>query len=229
VKDIRITSIDVYVSGVDEIRFVALYEWAVVGTVGLQVRADSAAIRQMYVRPDMRREGVGTALLKACLERIRKTSNCEAVSLQLSLLDADGALPFYRRHGFVVVATIIEHLRQRPVPVIVRVAGKVAEIRQLLNQLAGENDRLIAVAAELAESGKEEAMTGEVTVPVKEWTKTVMERDRLKLEVERLAESIELALHRADRAREDRDKYRELHRQTLRLLEEEEQGAAAGL
>jgi GNAT superfamily N-acetyltransferase len=76
----------------------------IVGTVELKESPGGAAsIRQLYVRPDARRRGIGSRLLEYCCD-LAEVKRSESLSLMLDPRDAKVALPFYRRHGFIVVA-----------------------------------------------------------------------------------------------------------------------------
>ena len=55
-------------------------------------------VQNVYVRPDRRREGVGSALLSAAEDALA-AEGADVVSLE-ALADNDGARRFYRRHGY---------------------------------------------------------------------------------------------------------------------------------
>ena len=68
-----------------------------VGVMGTQLVKDVMLIRHAYVRMTRRREGIGSALLTACLER------SEAPVLIGTWAAATWAIDFYRKHGFSVI------------------------------------------------------------------------------------------------------------------------------
>tara|TARA_B100000686_G_scaffold333438_1_gene399368 strand:- start:616 stop:1107 length:492 start_codon:yes stop_codon:yes gene_type:complete len=68
-----------------------------VGVMGTQPVKDVMLIRHAYVRMARRREGIGSALLTACVDR------SEAPVLIGTWAAATWAIDFYRKHGFSVI------------------------------------------------------------------------------------------------------------------------------
>ena len=68
-----------------------------VGVMGTQPVKDVMLIRHAYVRMARRREGIGSALLTACVDR------SEAPVLIGTWTAATWAIDFYRKHGFSVI------------------------------------------------------------------------------------------------------------------------------
>lgn len=76
----------------------------IVGTVDLkESEGGAASIRLLFVRLDWRRRGIGSQLIEYCFY-LAHLKNAESLALMLDPRDAELALPFYRRLGFVVVA-----------------------------------------------------------------------------------------------------------------------------
>lgn len=89
----------------DEMQFYGATDGTLVGVVGLQERADVSLIRHLYVRPEVQREGVGTALLEAALER------AGSATVLVGTWEAAGwAVAFYERNGFELLGTDVELL-----------------------------------------------------------------------------------------------------------------------
>ena len=98
---------------VDEVRPGAGHGHLVSGWVtvaGAAVRADQGEFRMLSVRAAGRRQGVGRALVDACLQRARAAGMTEVVISSLPEMTAAHAL--YRRLGFVL-APELDHI---PVP-----------------------------------------------------------------------------------------------------------------
>lgn len=79
----------------DEMAFYGVARDRLVGVIGVQEREDVSLIRHLYVRPAAQREGVGTALLEAGIER----ADAETV-LVGTWAAAEWAVEFYERNGF---------------------------------------------------------------------------------------------------------------------------------
>jgi GNAT superfamily N-acetyltransferase len=73
-------------------------EGALLGIMGVQLVRDVDLIRHAYVLPDNQRSGVGGALLEHLLGLSRRRL------LVGTWADADWAIRFYRRHGFVLTS-----------------------------------------------------------------------------------------------------------------------------
>lgn len=78
------------------------------GVMGIQAVRDVDLIRHAYVRPGRQRSGIGAALLAHLRERAQRPA------LVGTWADADWAIAFYRRNGFVQVpqARAMELLRE---------------------------------------------------------------------------------------------------------------------
>ncbi len=80
---------------------IALEEERVLGYVGMMHVLDEGYISNVAVSPDVRRRGIGDALVSGILERAKK--------LQLSFVTLEvresnqGAIALYRKHGFMAV------------------------------------------------------------------------------------------------------------------------------
>lgn len=93
------------VEALNEMQFYGAVGGRLVGVVGLQERADVSLVRHLYVRPGAQREGVGTALLEAALERAGSTT------VLVGTWEAAGwAVAFYEQHGFELLGTDVELL-----------------------------------------------------------------------------------------------------------------------
>ena len=57
-----------------------------------------AQLEELYVRPDLRDQGIGTELLLGSIEAVRERGACE-VHINVDEVDAD-TRRFYERHGF---------------------------------------------------------------------------------------------------------------------------------
>ncbi|MGI5888065.1 MAG: ribosomal protein S18-alanine N-acetyltransferase [Oscillospiraceae bacterium] len=68
------------------------------GMLDMHVTAPAAYINEISVDPGMRRQGIGTALLKAALEECRKRG-CNEILLDVRSRNS-GARSFYRKFGF---------------------------------------------------------------------------------------------------------------------------------
>ncbi|MGC4017519.1 MAG: GNAT family N-acetyltransferase [Luteolibacter sp.] len=97
----NIIRFDVEVEGVQETQFMLHYGNAIKARVGVKhfgVRV--AQVRQLYVDPLHRHQGIGTRLIEECC-RIAAASGCEAIALTVAQCNA-GVEPFYTRQGFTI-------------------------------------------------------------------------------------------------------------------------------
>jgi ribosomal protein S18 acetylase RimI-like enzyme len=83
-----------------ELFFVAVLAGAVVGTVMGGYDGHRGWIYSLAVRPDVRRKGIGTALVKHVEQELAKRG-CPKVNLQLLASNA-ATVAFYRKLGFAV-------------------------------------------------------------------------------------------------------------------------------
>lgn len=89
----------------DEMQFYGLSRDRLVGVIGIQERDGVSLIRHLYVRPEAQREGVGTRLLEAGLDR----TESETV-LVGTWKAAEWAIDFYEKNGFENLGTDAELL-----------------------------------------------------------------------------------------------------------------------
>jgi N-acetylglutamate synthase-like GNAT family acetyltransferase len=79
--------------------WVAEEDRRLLGVMGIQDKGEVALVRHAYVAPDLQRKGVGTSLLR----------QVQALTSKPILIgtwaDASWAIEFYRRNGFVLVAS----------------------------------------------------------------------------------------------------------------------------
>jgi len=66
----------------------------------LEASKQVALISDMYVKPEFRRRGIGSLLLKKCFEKLRKL-NIKHVTLSV-LSENLAAVKFYEKHGFKI-------------------------------------------------------------------------------------------------------------------------------
>lgn len=74
------------------------FVWFELETGAYEQDATRGLVRNLYVRPDHRGEGVGSDLLAAAEERLR-SAGAETLSLEVLAANED-ARRFYRRHGY---------------------------------------------------------------------------------------------------------------------------------
>lgn len=79
----------------DEMAFYGVDRDGLAGVIGLQDRDDATLIRHLYVRPADQRQGLGTTLLEAALDR----ASTDRV-LVGTWAAAEWAIDFYQQHGF---------------------------------------------------------------------------------------------------------------------------------
>jgi GNAT superfamily N-acetyltransferase len=93
---------------VDRVRFVAEIEGRVVGTVGAGSGefSGAAALTALWVDPEFRTRGVGTALVEAVLDWA-KDSGCSQVLLWVTEINHQ-AESLYERNGFARTGRVME-------------------------------------------------------------------------------------------------------------------------
>lgn len=97
--EVGIKSLEVTVDGVLDHQFVAMRDGWIIGRVGLRLESGSVAtIRQLYVTPEWRSQGLGASLVRVCINHAR-ARNFEAINLDVSAGNL-GVIPFYRKLGF---------------------------------------------------------------------------------------------------------------------------------
>jgi ribosomal protein S18 acetylase RimI-like enzyme len=108
-----------YLSGTERAVLLAQRGDAVEGLLSYSVRADlfhagnSVLIEELVVDEKYRGEGIGDALMKALLDRLRGL-DCKEVCLAV-MPDNEGAIRFYKRHGLVEEALFLErHIINTP-------------------------------------------------------------------------------------------------------------------
>lgn len=86
------------VDGVEETQIIALVDGKCIGRVGIRTDEDNAGIRQLWVDPEFRCQGIGTALMEICHE-IAGASDCELITLS-----AQGPVlrKWYEKQGYKV-------------------------------------------------------------------------------------------------------------------------------
>lgn len=89
----------------DEMEFYGFIRNRLVGVIGVQERSDVSLIRHLYVLPDFQREGIGTDLLEAGIERADS-----ATILVGTWKAAEWAIDFYEKNGFEHLGTDSELL-----------------------------------------------------------------------------------------------------------------------
>ena len=99
--DYQISRLDTEVDNVRETTLIAISSGEFVGIVSL-VHQDrrSACLRQLFVEPQHRHLGIGSALVNECCQ-IAKDSGAHTVGLSLSSQNR-GVQPFYDRLGFML-------------------------------------------------------------------------------------------------------------------------------
>jgi RimJ/RimL family protein N-acetyltransferase len=91
-------------------RFVALLDGRIVGELGVFDHYGVPDIGMM-VRDGYRGQGVGTALMRACIDWARAAG---AYKLTLTVFPHNAAgLALYRKHGFVAEGRLVRHYRRR--------------------------------------------------------------------------------------------------------------------
>lgn len=100
----KIEKLEIFIDGVRTTQLIAICYSQIavpqfVGTVELLcVGRRSACIRQLFVHPDYRMQGIGTMLVE-CALKVSRAAGCEAIGLSLAKSN-DEAADFYRRLGF---------------------------------------------------------------------------------------------------------------------------------
>lgn len=87
-------------SELDEMAFYGVERDGLAGVIGVQEKDDVTLIRHLYVRPADQRQGLGTQLLKAAIERA--ASDTVLVGTWAA---ADWAVAFYEARGFENLGT----------------------------------------------------------------------------------------------------------------------------
>lgn len=94
-----VSQIDTDVDGLQETRLIAIAGEDVLGLVGLAHHGKrSAYLRQLFVAPDFRRQGIGSRLVNRCCD-LARMSGCQTVGLSLSPENSE-IMPFYEQLGF---------------------------------------------------------------------------------------------------------------------------------
>lgn len=86
------------VDGVTETQFIALVAGKCIGRVGVRVDEDNASIRQLWVEPEFRRQGIGAELMRRC-HGLAEKAECECA--YLSAMGKD-AVKWYQKMGYRV-------------------------------------------------------------------------------------------------------------------------------
>lgn len=111
-SDVTETYVLKYLSGTERAVLLAQRGDLVAGLLSYSVRADlfhagnSVLIEELVVDEKYRGKGIGSALMKALLERLRQL-DCKEVCLAV-MPDNEDAIRFYKRHGLVEEALFLE-------------------------------------------------------------------------------------------------------------------------
>ena len=96
----------------DSLEIAAVLDGEVVGTLGVEVDPSGVAHLGMFLAPEARGQGLGSALLTECIAWTRGRPDCHKLTLQHWPHNA-AAHALYRRHGFVVEGYLHRHWRRR--------------------------------------------------------------------------------------------------------------------
>jgi len=90
------------VEGIHEFQFIAVGR-SIFGRVGLSAKDTKvASIRQLYVAPDSRKQGIGKELVRLCIYQAA-TEGCESINLTVAKSN-EQVIPFYKKLGFILCA-----------------------------------------------------------------------------------------------------------------------------
>ena len=93
----------------DSLSFVAYLPERIAGYICAHRVLDEGHILNLAIRPDLRRKGIGHALTKETLDRL-KQSGCRVFYLEVRISNLD-AMQFYERFGFKVVGVRRQYYR----------------------------------------------------------------------------------------------------------------------
>ena len=104
-NDLELVSLNPEVDGVKETQFVAMRREGAVGRVGVKAEGkECATIRQLWVHPDLRGQGIGRRLVEACVVRARECGCCvvnlAVHSENMKAAEWYGKLGFFLAHVF---------------------------------------------------------------------------------------------------------------------------------
>lgn len=91
--------------------FVAVLDGRLVGSLGVSFSRSGVAELGMFVAPDSRGKGVGSALMQACLDWVR-TAGGHKVTLTV-FPHNQAALALYSKFGFTTEGTLRRQFRRR--------------------------------------------------------------------------------------------------------------------
>lgn len=98
---IQIITIEPVVEQVHETQFMAMASGQCIGRVGVRTKGlEVAQMRQLYVEPAHRGQGLGKRLVGACLDLAVK-DGCKSLNLTIAANNKP-VRPFYERMGFIV-------------------------------------------------------------------------------------------------------------------------------
>jgi ribosomal protein S18 acetylase RimI-like enzyme len=100
-QDLELITMCPEVDGMKETQFVAMRREGAVGRVGVKSEGlECATIRQLWVHPDLRGQGIGRRLVEACVARARE---CGCCTVNLSVhRDNIRAAVWYGKLGFIL-------------------------------------------------------------------------------------------------------------------------------
>jgi ribosomal protein S18 acetylase RimI-like enzyme len=84
-----------------------------IGNLEIEYRPGSMFICNLQIMPEAQGQGVGTSIIRACMDRARKTG--DDISLQAFIVN-HRAITFYGRLGFEVIGRSETHLKFRWLP-----------------------------------------------------------------------------------------------------------------
>jgi len=78
-----------------------------IGWIAYEIYPEYTFIAGLYLLIDEQRKGIGTELLKYCIDRLKR-ENCKLIILNV-LKNAPWSIEFYRKNGFMIYDTTSEY------------------------------------------------------------------------------------------------------------------------
>jgi len=112
-------SIDVTVDGLRERQFVIVdTRRKILGRVGVTAQGLAvASMRQLFVDPNHRHQGIGSLLVEKCFE-FAKDRGCKSLNLSLHKMNVELGAKFYEPLGFILAAEFSDGERCYAKPIL---------------------------------------------------------------------------------------------------------------
>ena len=111
-RDAMRADYDRWLADGDSYEVAAVLDGEVVGTLGVVVAPTGVADVGMFLAPEARGKGLGSALIADGIAWARSRPDCHTMTLQ-AWPHTTAALALYRKHGFVVEGYLHRHWRRR--------------------------------------------------------------------------------------------------------------------